>query len=243
MAKMQELGIERARFTLQAVLHKGRPSDIKITHRLYFRKLDGPNSQVLDDTDLKGLETRLQPELDDPALSRASKAPIFRGFREFPRLPSFKRLKNLECEVEFLATPWLSEQSVHWFASAKSMDPLTRAVIESDAAETRIVLESHRFSKSELSSALVYAANSLYDNSAVIALLIQAGADPNIRSSDGITPLMVAVGHPCNLPPLLQGGANPNLQDKWGRTAFSISKWQKNIVAMTLLEKAGATEK
>ena len=81
VARMQESGVERALFELQAVLHKGRPADIQITRRLYFRKFDAPNSQVSDNADLAMLATRLQPELDESALARVSKAPILRGFR------------------------------------------------------------------------------------------------------------------------------------------------------------------
>ncbi len=245
VARMQESGVERALFELQAVLHKGRPADIQITRRLYFRKFDAPNSQVSDNAELAMLATRLQAELDEIVLSRVSKASIFRGFREFPRLPNFRRSKRVESSVEFLASPWLEEHEVSWFRSEKSLDPLTEAVLRSDATETRILLESHRFSMSEIKGALFLAASNRYDNSAVITLLIQAGADPNSRTSDGTTPLMFAVGHPCNIPPLLEGGADPSLQDKWGRTALGIANWprNKNTVAISLLQEAGATEK
>jgi len=245
VARMQESGIERALFEFQAVLHKGRPTDVQITRRLYFRKFDTPNSQVSDNADLAMLAARLQPELDESALARVSKAPILRGFREFPRLPNFRRLKKLESSVEFMASPWFEEKNVYWFASAKSLDPLTQAVLRSDAIETRILLESRRFSKSEINGALFLAASNRYDNRAVIELSIQAGADPNSRRTDGSTPLMDAVGHPCNIPPLLEGGADPSLQDKWGRTALGIANWprNKNTVAISLLQEAGATEK
>src|SRR5215471_15063657 len=75
VARMQESGVERALFELQGVLRKGRPVDIQITRRLYFRKFDAPNSQVSDNADLAMLATRLQPELDESALARVSKAP------------------------------------------------------------------------------------------------------------------------------------------------------------------------
>ena len=245
VARMQESGVERALFELQAVLHKGRPADIQITRRLYFRKFDAPNSQVSDNADLAMLATRLQPELDESALARVSKAPILRGFREFPRLPNFRRSKIVQSSVEFLASPWLEGQEVSWFPLEKSLDPLTEAVLRSDATETRILLESHRFSMSEITGALFWAARNRYDNSAVITLLIQAGADPNSRTSNGTTSLMDAVGHPCNIPPLLEGGADPSLQDKWGRTALGIANWpkNKNAVAISVLQEAGATEK
>jgi hypothetical protein len=235
MARMQGLGVERARLELQAVIRKNRPANIQVVRRLYYRKFDAPNSQIMDEGELKLIETGIQGDLDDTARERASRAHIVRG----PGL-HFKQPKRLTSYIEFLANQWLLEQEVYWFPSGRTVSPFTPAVTQSDAAQTLVLLKSHAFTTEQINRALLYAALSRYDNSAVIALLIHAGADPNTRFSDATTPLMIAIDHPCNLRPLLDGGADPNLRDKWGKTALDSARWRKNTVAIRILQEASA---
>lgn len=57
-----------------------------------------------------------------------------------------------------------------------------------------------------------------------IALLIKAGANPNIRNDEGLTPLMFAAEHhnpEISVSILLKNGANPRLKDNNGLTFFS----------------------
>jgi ankyrin repeat protein len=71
-------------------------------------------------------------------------------------------------------------------------------------------------------TALLYAArDGCYD---CVEALIGAGADVNIPTPEGVTPLMVALDndHTDVAKLLLDRGANPNLWDWWGRTALYI---------------------
>src|SRR5262249_26058637 len=117
-------------------------------------------------------------------------------------------------------------------------EPLTLTVLDGDALGTQAVLGSHRFTKKELDRALFGSVLSRYDNSAVIKLLLDAGADVNDHAPDGTTPLMIAVAHPCNLQPVLEGGADLDARDKWGSIALQIARETKQPVALRLLEEA-----
>lgn len=233
--RMQQLGVQRAELELHAILRGNHPAKIQVVRRLYFRRFDAPNSQISDETNLKAIEKGLQLDLDDIARDRASRARTFK-FAD----PHLWPLKRVTSYVEILANAWLPEREALWVPSGRSDDALNLAVIHSDAAETRVLLESHRFGTAKLNQALFDAALSRYDNSAVIALLLKAGADPNARTTDGSTPLVNAIRRPCNLRPLLEGGANPNARDKWGGTALDSARRHKNAVAIRLLQDAGA---
>jgi ankyrin repeat protein len=93
-----------------------------------------------------------------------------------------------------------------------------------------------------LTLALFEAVLSRYDNSTVINLLLDSGADVNARAPDDSTPLIVAVAHPCNLRPLLDRGADVNAHDRWGKTALQLAREQNNAAAVRLLEGAAAKQ-
>src|SRR5690349_17958947 len=71
-------------------------------------------------------------------------------------------------------------------------------------------------------TALLYAArDGCYD---CVEALIAAGADVNVPTPEGVTPLMIALDNDHNdvAKLLLDRGANPHLWDWWGRTALYI---------------------
>jgi ankyrin repeat protein len=71
-------------------------------------------------------------------------------------------------------------------------------------------------------TALLYASrNGCYD---CVESLISAGADVNVPTPEGVTPLMVALDNDHNdvAKLLLDRGANPHVADWWGRTALYI---------------------
>jgi len=72
-------------------------------------------------------------------------------------------------------------------------------------------------------TALLYAArDGCYD---CVEALIAAGADVNVPTPEGVTPLMIALDNDHNdvAKLLLDRGANPHLWDWWGRTALYIA--------------------
>jgi ankyrin repeat protein len=72
-------------------------------------------------------------------------------------------------------------------------------------------------------TALLYATrNGCYD---CVEALIGAGADVNVPTPEGVTPLMVALDNDHNdvARLLLDRGANPHISDWWGRTALYIT--------------------
>lgn len=77
----------------------------------------------------------------------------------------------------------------------------------------------------------------------VIRLLLEHGADPEIRDSNGHTPLHTAAFHDNNVEIirlLLKHGANVNTLDKEGETALSHASKQNNAKVAALLREFGA---
>jgi ankyrin repeat protein len=80
-------------------------------------------------------------------------------------------------------------------------------------------------------TALLYATrDGCYD---CVESLIGAGADVNLPTPEGVTPLMLALDNDHNdvAKLLLDRGANPHLSDWWGRTALYIAIDRKESVA------------
>ena len=75
-----------------------------------------------------------------------------------------------------------------------------------------------------------------------VAHLLAQGADPNGRSPEGTTPLMVAAyfGHESVITALINAGADVNAQDESGRTALLQAVGMRQIPVVSLLLKAGA---
>jgi hypothetical protein len=236
MAAMRQQGVQRALVEVHAVLRGDRPEHIHIVRRLYFRRFDGPDAQIDDRAALDAIQTRgLRHRLDELALSLASQAPVARG----PAGPPWVSRDKVYGFVEFFADPWLPAPRPLLFPSGSAETALGNAIQCGDALATQALLRSRKFAKRELNLALFGAVLSTYDNSAVIKLLLNAGADVNARAPDGETPLMVAVGRPCNLQPLLDAGANVNARDKWGGTALQQAHRWNQPAAVRVLEEAG----
>lgn len=85
-------------------------------------------------------------------------------------------------------------------------------------------------------NALIVAAD--WGREEVVELLIQHGANVNIKDSDGVTPLVIATRNKFYtvLEVLLRNGANMNLWDDNGKTALdaAIGNGNREIVKMLL---------
>lgn len=79
-------------------------------------------------------------------------------------------------------------------------------------------------------------------DAAAVKELLADGKNPNVRQSDGVTPLMVAAGNGdgeiASL--LLARGADPTLRAPGGNSAMSIARARNNGEMIKLLERGGA---
>ncbi|KAK3165436.1 hypothetical protein QOZ80_1AG0033170 [Eleusine coracana subsp. coracana] len=91
-----------------------------------------------------------------------------------------------------------------------------------------------------MSFELMYLAHS--GNAEGIRELLDAGADPNFRDSDGRTALHIASceGHPEVVELLLQRGAEGAVEDQWGSTPLADAMHYQNHDVIKILEKHGS---
>ena len=72
------------------------------------------------------------------------------------------------------------------------------------------------------------------------------GADPNIATDDGWTPLMLACqrkGVPATVEVLLKYKPNLDHENNLGMSAYGLARWNNLNEIMTILEKAGARKR
>lgn len=79
-------------------------------------------------------------------------------------------------------------------------------------------------------------------DAAAVKELLADGKDPNVRQSDGFTPLMVAVvnGDTAIAQALLAARADPNLRAPGGQTALALARARNNTELVQALERSGA---
>jgi ankyrin repeat protein len=65
---------------------------------------------------------------------------------------------------------------------------------------------------------------------AMVRLLLEHGADPNLRNYDGVTALHNAVyeNQLDIVALLLEAGADPNIKDRFGNTAYDLAQRNEN---------------
>jgi hypothetical protein len=237
MAAMRRAGVKRAFLEIDSIWRRGKPEHARTTRRLLFSQYDGPDSQIIDSNRLRQIEIQgLDAILDALAYQRVSNAHLFQGFEGRP-------VKSLEGKpmysyVEFMADAQLPEQNTVVSPSGK-WNPVVHAAYLGDviALEKDLVQNP---AKSTLNRALLDAVLNPYDNTQAIVLLIRSGADVNFHGHHGVTPLMNAVPHACNVRALIELGARVADADKWGRTALDLAKQEKQDISVQLLLARGS---
>ena len=104
-----------------------------------------------------------------------------------------------------------------------------------------IVISTVSQIKSENGSAILHVA-SLYGHSSVVSTLLNNGADPNIATNDGRTPLMIASenGYADVVELLLEKNVPVNTQNTEGTTAISIASQNGHSSVVSILLNNGA---
>lgn len=74
-----------------------------------------------------------------------------------------------------------------------------------------------------------------WDRSALVRVLLKAGADPNARLSDGTRPLHASLGDIHSTRFLLDFGANPHAKNNQGKTPIDLAREQGNDKAVKLM--------
>lgn len=79
-------------------------------------------------------------------------------------------------------------------------------------------------------------------DSAAVKELLSDGKDPNVRQSDGFTPLMIAAanGDTAIAQALLAARADPNLRSPGGQSALALARARNNAGLVQALERSGA---
>jgi Ankyrin repeats (3 copies) len=234
MDAMKAKGVKRALVGIRANWVGGRPTDLNIVSHMYFGEYDSSASRIGDEKKLMAFERGgLEQILDQVALERAKSG---RSVGDGTKLEG----KSIYEQVEFFDDPWMWEAPVSpWDDS--SLSPLLHAAMLGDLLEVRRLLREKEYVLGDLNRALLQSIRNYSDNSELIKLLLQAGADVNTHSHpDGSTPLILAVHRPGYIPMLLDAGAKPDETDSWHRTPLRIAKESGETDSVEILTKAGA---
>jgi len=201
---------------------------------IYRRKYDGPNSQITDANHLVHFkEIGLEHDLEQAAFARSNEAQPLMD--DVPHPPH--SVRKCFVDVHFLDDPLLADENMSRVAvdgcHPEGQDrPMTagRALFQAatlaDEQTVSKLLSTQQFTQQDLNSALLGAVYFPLDNTDVLSLLIQAGADVNSQASDGTSVLMEAVMFHdlANAKLLIAAGADVNRRNASGMTAYSRAK-------------------
>jgi len=227
---LRRLGIARADFQIDARYSDRTLTDLRVGRRLYFSAADGPAATAMK----QGL---VVPGLDSIAIGLARLAD--RPDVAFGAPPEPYSVYVL---VSLFANPrlkWPYPPAVELLPEGGSSS-LEMAAATGDVLTLGSIL-GRRPAVSELNKALYFALSAPSDNSAVISMLLHAGADANADFSSQSHllpyPLMLAANNsPCDLSVLLDGGARLDSRNAEGQSALDIARAAGRSEAVKILE-------
>jgi len=127
-------------------------------------------------------------------------------------------------------------------ASASDVEALYEAAGDGKATQVAALLKSG-VNANERTRNGSYALNAaaVENETDAIKILLDHGADPNVRNSQGDTPLICAIkyagGKAATVELLVKAGTNLDIRDNKGKTALDYAKAKGQQAAIAMLEK------
>jgi len=203
---------------------------------MYFDEYDGPRTRIIERERLEEIRSSgLEATLDQAALDRMGRSrPLY--IDKQPRLKG----KRVYGYVELYDDPWLFETPVSPAPEDKRPSLLEQAAVIGDSLQVGDILRRKTFSEGDLNRALWLAIYAYRDNTDVIELLLDNGANANARGADGVTPLMAAIQRPAHVEVLLKKGARVRDRDRYGRDALELAQRAGDRDSVELLRNAAS---
>jgi hypothetical protein len=229
MDDMKRSGVKIAAFEVRGVWHDATHFQPETAQRIIYRKkYDGPGSQITDPGRLAEIaRTGLQAELQDAAFRKSAKA-VWIGIDSPPQEGDVCVVAIYLFDDEWLADDAFST-NMPGIARYNPEDfPLPYAAGAGDVSTVRRELSTQQFPEQRLNTALFAAVTYPSDNTDVISLLLDAGANINAVRRGGFTPLIDAAGmlNLSNLKLLISAGADLRTKTNDGQTAYSVAQQQ-----------------
>ncbi len=223
MDAMKNHGVKQVFITVKGVWYSAigfRPD--KVVRMVYRTEYSRPDSQIVDELRLEVLEkSDFQRQLKTVAIEKSKRAVWIRIDSNPFRRPGYAEVCLTDDEW-LPCGSWRTDRAM-FSAFEEEKYPLYSAAIYPDLVTASTQLATNHFSQTDLDTALFGAIETQSDDTKMVGLLVQAGANVNARRNDGSTMLMEAASglRVTKVKLLLSMGADPNLKNRRGDTALS----------------------
>jgi len=252
MPLMRKLGVARAQVEVDLIAPgESGPRRLRITGRLYFKQYDGDDPQIQDRTTLDSIRASgLEAELSRIALAGGQNA-MGQPIVDLPAASS-PETKTMTYDAMFTSDRWMPSLGVNAFlADDPELGSLDGDAWNGNLTGVVAAIRTKKPTGEHLNRALIWAADDLFDNDAVIRALVRAGANVNGRTGTtftfgaaGTPVIFVALGSSaCNLQSLVRLGADPTARDPSGQTPLEVAKETGETQSVAVLEAAARRQK